>query len=566
VETVVVVDDQAPRRAVTDALTRRGHAVSAFGDAESAWPALRHKQIPLLVLDGRLPGGKGLELCRRLRALPSYQDCLILVITAQAQPESLTAALDAGADDCLAPSLDATVLDMRLTVAERHVATREARRSDDERRQASDRRFRGLVERLPIVTYVAALEPAGTLQYVSPQVQHLVGVTATDWLTHPRRWIRHLHADDRQRVLDLLAHTVATGEPLHAEYRLLTDDGQIRWVRDEAVVIRREPPRRGYLQGVLLDITAHKEAEEALRRSEAQYRRIVDTAEEGVWIVDARGITTFVNRKMAELLGYTVEELCGAPMAAFRAQDEETRAARRERGAPGTTHFFDTDVQYRRKDGSTMWAIVSSRPIRDPSDQVTGMLAMVTDITERKQVELALEHQALHDTLTSLPNRTLLNDRLQLAIRSAHRTQTQLALLLMDLDRFKEVNDTLGHDVGDQLLQQVGQRVQSVLRASDTVARLGGDEFAVLLPTMASREHAMAAARKILATLAAPISIGAHALSAGASIGIAFYPAHGEDATTLLRHADVAMYAAKRGQSGAVIYEASAQEPGAPAR
>jgi len=554
VDAVVVVDDQAPRRVVTDALTRRGHAVSAFSVAESAWPELRHKQIPLLVLDGLLPGGSGLELCRRLRALPTYWDCLILVITAQTQPEGLTAALDAGADDCLAPSLDAAILETRLIVAEHHVATRAARRSDDERRHASDQRFRGLVERLPIVTYVAALEPAGTLQYVSPQVQRLVGVTATDWLTHPRRWIRHLHADDRQRVLDLLARTVATGDPLHAEYRLLTDDGQTRWVRDEAVVIRREPPRRGYLQGVLLDITAHKQAEEALRRSEAQYRRIVDTAEEGIWIVDARGVTTFVNRRMAELLGYTVEELQGAPMSAFRVQDEETRAARRERSAAGTTRFFDTDVQYRRKDGSTMWAIVSSRPTRDASEQVPGMLTMVTDITERKQSEQALEHQALHDTLTGLPNRTLLDDRLQLAIRTAHRAQTQLALLLMDLNRFKEVNDTLGHDVGDQLLRQVGQRVQAVLRASDTVGRLGGDEFVVLLPTMANRDHAMAAARKILAAVATPISIGAHAVSAGASIGIAFYPAHGEDAMTLLRHADVAMYAAKRGKFGGVFF------------
>ena len=167
---------------------------------------------------------------------------------------------------------------------------------------------------------------------------------------------------------------------------------------------------------------------------------------------------------------------------------------------------------------------------------------------------LLLEHQALHDVLTDLPNRALIEDRLHQAILSAKRQVRSLALLIMDLDGFKEVNDTLGHHMGDLLLQQVALRLQSVLRKSDTVARLGGDEFAVLLP-QADAEKAVLAARKILDALKSPFPIQAHTLDIGGSIGIALFPSHGADGTTLVRRADVAMYVAKRAHTGYAIYD-----------
>jgi len=167
---------------------------------------------------------------------------------------------------------------------------------------------------------------------------------------------------------------------------------------------------------------------------------------------------------------------------------------------------------------------------------------------------LLLEHQALHDVLTDLPNRALIEDRLQQAILSAKRQARSLALLIMDLDGFKEVNDTLGHHMGDLLLQQVAVRLQNILRKSDTVARLGGDEFAVLLPS-ADAEKAVLAARKILDALKSPFPIQGHILDIGGSIGIALFPTHGADGTTLVRRADVAMYVAKRASTGFAIYD-----------
>lgn len=177
----------------------------------------------------------------------------------------------------------------------------------------------------------------------------------------------------------------------------------------------------------------------------------------------------------------------------------------------------------------------------------------------RNQVQTrqnALEHQALHDDLTGLPNRTLLNDRLQQAISSAERDEHSCALFIMDLDRFKEINDTLGHQVGDQVLIQVGERLRNVLRTNDTVARLGGDEFAVLLPTSDER-HAATVAEKILRILDQPVITGEHPLFVGISIGIAIYPLHGNDVQILMQYADIAMYNAKRNNGGFALYDSS---------
>ena len=204
-------------------------------------------------------------------------------------------------------------------------------------------------------------------------------------------------------------------------------------------------------------------------------------------------------------------------------------------------------------DGSVHWLEEISRP----QYAVDGTLMRITgtsmDITERKQAEEALEHQALHDELTGLSNRTLLQDRLSQAILSAGQENTPASLLLVDLDRFKEINDTFGHHYGDLLLQQIGPRLRGILRTSDTVARLGGDEFGILLPT-ADSENAVAVAQQLLRILEAPFELDGERVEIGASIGIASYPAHGTDTATLLRRADVAMYVAKRGESGIVVY------------
>jgi diguanylate cyclase (GGDEF)-like protein len=219
------------------------------------------------------------------------------------------------------------------------------------------------------------------------------------------------------------------------------------------------------------------------------------------------------------------------------------------RGATPTPH----ELRLLTKIGDFLVAEIISTP-KIENGRIVEVSAIARDITDRKRMEETLRHQALHDALTGLPNRTLLRDRVHQATLAARRDRRPLALLVMDLDQFKEVNDTLGHEAGDILLQQMSARLQNAIRASDTVARLGGDEFAVLLPIV-HRAGATRVALKLLEAIEPPIPLAEHGVEIRLSIGIALYPDHGEDAEALLRRADVAMYAAKHRGSGFQVYE-----------
>ena len=210
---------------------------------------------------------------------------------------------------------------------------------------------------------------------------------------------------------------------------------------------------------------------------------------------------------------------------------------------------FQAEATARRADGREFELEMRLAPVED-GGTLTHWVAFLRDVTETRHQVISLRHQAMHDALTGLPNRASLFETLEQTIEQARRNDQRLALMLMDLDRFKEVNDTFGHQFGDALLKQVAFRIQNQLHSGDSVARLGGDEFAVLLPQLGDASDAAAAARRILNTLEQPFVVDAQVLEVGASIGISIYPDHGSDARTLLRRADVAMYAVKQSQSG----------------
>jgi diguanylate cyclase (GGDEF)-like protein len=225
------------------------------------------------------------------------------------------------------------------------------------------------------------------------------------------------------------------------------------------------------------------------------------------------------------------------------------------RGAPP----FDGEYRLIARDGRTVWVHDAAVLVRDDAGEPLYAQGYMIDITARREAEASLyqsqvlqrrqmaeiEHQALHDSLTDLPNRSLFHDRIEHALGSAARDEDVFAVMMIDLDRFKEINDTLGHLSGDRVLQEVGRRLRAVARSSDTVARLGGDEFGILAPGIASAEGAARLAEKLVATLTQELTIGELALEVEASVGIALHPKHGTDVETLIRHADVAMYLSK---------------------
>ena len=282
----------------------------------------------------------------------------------------------------------------------------------------------------------------------------------------------------------------------------------------------------------------------ALERSEERFRRIVHSAEEGIWEIDAQALTSFVNPKMAHMLGFQIEDMLGQPLASF--MDEEGRAilerniARREEGIAERHEF-----KFLRRDGSALWATLATNPIFDSGGGYLGALALVSDITTQRIASERIWRQANVDQLTGLPNRHMFLDRLHHEARRARRDGKCLALLFIDLDHFKQVNDRLGHAKGDMLLRQAARRISERVRVTDTVARLGGDEFTVILAGMAQPGGIERVLQELVAALAAPFMLDGDSAQISASVGVALYPADAEATATLLRHADQAMYAAK---------------------
>jgi diguanylate cyclase (GGDEF)-like protein/PAS domain S-box-containing protein len=300
-----------------------------------------------------------------------------------------------------------------------------------------------------------------------------------------------------------------------------------------------------------------KRAERALQATAEHVRGVLDNVADGIISTDESGVVEFFNRAAQRLFGY--------PLVEVRGQDAKMLIAEPYRrdfvshlnnylrpGKSPTAASGSRELWGQRKDGSIFpMEFGASEMLLGGERRFVGILH---DISAQRAQKEALEYQSLHDPLTGLPNRMLFNDRLRQAIVVGHREREPLVLLIMDMDRFKEVNDTLGHQVGDLLLQQVALRLAATLRQSDTVARLGGDEFAVLPAGGTDLQGGTHTAKKILRALEHPFVVDGRNIDVGASIGIALCPEHGEEADTLMRHADVAMYVAKRTKRGYAVY------------
>ena len=292
-------------------------------------------------------------------------------------------------------------------------------------------------------------------------------------------------------------------------------------------------------------------SKEALRQSEERSHLLLHSAGEGIFGVDVTGLVTFVNPAALRLLGFAEEEILGQRAHALIHHSHEDGSIYPVEDCPMYASYTQaaenhvSDEVLWRKDGSSFPVEYSSTPITKDG-KVMGAVVTFRDVTDRKQAEEIIHQMAYHDSLTGLPNRKLFSDRLGIALAQAQRNQKGVAIAMLDLDHFKEVNDTLGHDVGDLLLKATAERLRSALRDSDTVARIGGDEFALILSDLKGNKDAIQVAQKIVDGFRKPFLIDTHQLMMTTSIGIAVYPNHGTDEGILLKNADQAMYQAKQ--------------------
>ncbi len=310
----------------------------------------------------------------------------------------------------------------------------------------------------------------------------------------------------------------------------------------------------------------HEAMEGQLKQSEELHRFIVNSSPDLVYMLDRNGCFSFLNDRIQSMLGFSKDELLGKHYAEL-IDDDDLQAAHNLFNERRTGDRAVKNVEIRLKSkradrrmginrNQTVWAELTAMGIYADEHERTrenfaGTYGTARDISERKEAQEVINFQAYHDLLTHLPNRALLKDRLNLAITHARRNKRKLAAMFLDLDRFKLVNDTLGHSMGDRLLKAVANRLQSCLRKGDTLSRFGGDEFTLLLPEVRTRDDVVVIAEKILDRLSEPFVIDGHELFVGASIGIAMYPEAGDSGESLIQNADIAMYHVKgRGKNG----------------
>lgn len=338
-----------------------------------------------------------------------------------------------------------------------------------------------------------------------------------------------------------------TGVPVKAfELEVIRKDGTKQVSEVSISLIRDSRGQPVGFRGISRDICDRKEMEESLRQSEERYRSIIEQMEDGYFEVDLAGHFTFVNDAECRNLGYSREELIG--MDRKRYADEKNAQALYnlfnevyKTGQPVKSY----DLELTRKDGAKAFHAISASLIRGADGKPVGFRGIARDVSERKSQEEQIKYLATHDGLTGLPNRLMFNQLLSHAVQGAKRYRKRFAVLFIDLDGFKVVNDTLGHDAGDQLLKEIAVRFKHTLRAMDVVARLGGDEFVVMMEDIGDPKQAVVLAQRILEATGEPVRLVSGECRVTASIGICVYPEEGEDEQTLMKNADAAMYLAK---------------------
>ena len=369
-----------------------------------------------------------------------------------------------------------------------------------------------------------------------------------------------VHPADRKNVSDVLAETIEHRKIFNIEHRAILPNNTERIVLGKAELVfdeRSGEPLK--LIGTVQDITERRRTDAALRESEFKLRTLFSNMNEGLAQVDQNEVIDFVNDRLCEITGYGRNEMLGKKTLDLFFDDEGRQlvAKANEERKKGISGQYEARIK--KKSGELLWVLVSGAPIINEDGKFTGTLGMFMDISERKRIENQLLHDAFHDVLTGLANRALFMDHLRMTIeRAKSRHSNYYAVLFLDFDRFKVINDSLGHAEGDDLLKQIAGRLQAMTRTGDLLARLGGDEFVILLTEMLEADDAVTVAGRIQDDLKKPFYLCGNEVFISASIGIALSTDGHRQADEMLRDADIAMYQAKA--NGKARYQVFDQE------
>lgn len=405
-----------------------------------------------------------------------------------------------------------------------------------------------LLSNLEGMVYRCRLDESWTMEFISQGCFALTGYKEEDILFNSRVSYEDItHSDDRQHVRAAILDAVKNNRRFDVEYRIVRHDGTIRWVWERGTHISLGEQELNVLEGFIQDITERKQADEALREAERRYRAIFENAIEGIYQSTPSNGYLAVNPALARMYGYespqalisTLRDIAHQVYVDPGRRDEFIKLMAQD----GVVTNFESRIY--RYNGDIIWISENARAVHNSEGTLLFFEGTVEAITERKLHEAEIQFQATHDALTGLPNRTLLYDRMQQAVLHSERYGNLAAVAFLDLDQFKFINDSLGHQVGDELLKITAQRLITCLRESDTVARQGGDEFVLLLTSQPNEESVTQTLQRVLHEVAQPWMANGLEFQITCSIGVTLCPNDGRDAETLLKNADSAMYKAK---------------------
>lgn len=394
----------------------------------------------------------------------------------------------------------------------------------------------------PAIIYSLKVQPDRgdfVVDFIGAAIQKLTGYSNENWHV-PEFWFNHVHPEDQPVVLQARQRLLDQGS-LNYQYRFLHADGRVIWIEDQLMLIRDVSGNPSEIVGAWLDITDHKVAEQHLRIN----AQVFEYSREGIITTDADNNILSVNKAFTEITGYAVGDVIGKNprmLASRRLSKSFYKSMWRQIVNEG---YWQGEVFNRRKNGELYPQRLSISTVRNQDGKITQYIGIINDLSEHKLAEERIQFLSNFDPLTLLPNRSLLCDRAKLALAAAKRAQNSVALLYLDLDRFKIVNESLGPSIGDELLKELSERLAKGLRPDDTLSRQGGDEFVILLPDT-DAEGAAHVAKKMLAIISKPFTFNAQRITLTSSIGIAEFPQDGDNFDQLAQSADAALYRAKQ--------------------
>ncbi|MFP4515417.1 MAG: PAS domain S-box protein [bacterium] len=541
---VLIVEDSKVDALIVVKELERGGFEPRYQRVESApemETALELQTWDVILADYMIPDFGGLEALKMVQA--RELDIPFIMISGKMGEEFAVEAMRAGVHDYIVKgNLSRLTPAIRRELKE--AETRRRRRKAEAALRESEERLKATFEQAAVG--IAHLDKAGKFLRINQKLADILGYSENELLSMDMRSITNPEDQDidQEQINQILDGDLRTHS---VEKRLYRKNRSEVWVNLTFSVVMETPGEPKYLISVIEDISRRKRSERALRESERKFRFVFEGASIGIALIDLQGEIARCNIAFSNMLDFDRKEILGMNFSRFTHPDDLIPERElHERLLSGRLDQYQIEKRLFRRDGQMIWGRSNVSLIHDFQGNPEFALVMIEDVTNRKFAEEKIQYMALYDAITDLPNRSLFLDRMHQAVSRAHRNQSLFALLFIDLDHFKEINDKHGHSAGDRVLREVAIRLKQCIRETDTACRLGGDEFAIILQDIQEIAYAEKIAQKIIRSISQPFVINDSISRLGTSIGVSFYPFDGEEVDVLLKNADFAMYTVKK--------------------